>query len=351
MASGLPHILKQRNLQKPPLRFRQDGTFHILQLTDIHLADPEMDDDPDRSIPLSNEVKTFQVIEGCLDRTKPDLVVLTGDMLNGYWEEMTYDYAQKIIRKVSDVFVRYDVPFALVFGNHDSELNFHREIQMCLYLECPNCYACLNAEEMTGCGTYNLPILAHDSDRKAFNLWMFDSNDYPRDADGKFLDGYDYVHEDQIAWYEKTAAALRAENGGIPLPSILFQHIPVQQEYDRIACADAPISGTVGFTNKEGKYWYLTDSVSGRLREKPCPPAGNHREQFESWVRTGDIRAAFFGHDHVNDFVIEKDGILLVQTLGAGYWTYGLERGGREIILHEDTPQKIDTASIEIRKD
>ena len=44
-----------------------------------------------------------------------------------------------------------------------------------------------------------------------FNLWMFDSNDYPRDADGKFLSGYDYVHPDQIAWYEATAAKLRED--------------------------------------------------------------------------------------------------------------------------------------------
>ena len=57
MASGIPHILKQRKLFKKPLQFRADGTFHILQLTDIHLVDPEMDDDPDRSIPEANEKK------------------------------------------------------------------------------------------------------------------------------------------------------------------------------------------------------------------------------------------------------------------------------------------------------
>lgn len=348
MASGLPHILKQRDLHKAPLRFREDGTFHILQLTDIHLVDPEMDDDPDRSVPLADEANTFTVLETCVERTQPDLVVLTGDNVCGYWQEMTYHYLQKIIRKIVDVFARRDIPLAVVFGNHDSELNFHREIQMTLYLEYKNCRATLNAAEMTGCGTYNLPILSRDGSRKAFNLWLFDSNDYPRDADGKFQEGYDYVHPDQIAWYEATAAALRAENGGIPLPSILFQHIPVQQEYDCIRKVDAPVEGTAGFVDKDGKYWYIPDAVSGRLREAPCPPAGDHREQFDSWVRTGDIVAAFFGHDHVNDFVVEKDGILLVQTLGAGFFTYGKERGGRSIILHEDDPRRVETESIEV---
>ncbi len=352
MASGLPHILKQRQIQKEPLRFREDGTFHILQLSDIHLVDPEMDDDPDPSIPKRHEQRTLAVMEQCVERTNPDLVVLTGDIVSGYWEEYNYDYLYKVIGRIVDVFARRNLPLALVFGNHDSELNFHREIQMSMYLEYPNCRATFNAEDMTGCGTYNLPILSRDgSARKAFNLWLFDSNDYPRDHAGKFQEGYDYVHPDQIAWYERTAAALRAENGGTPLPSILFQHIPVQQEYDCIRTADAPIEGVAGFMDDDGKFWYMPDAICGRLREKPCPPAGNHREQFDSWVKTGDILAAFFGHDHVNDFLVEKDGILLVQTLGAGYFTYGRERGGRSIILHEDDPRRIDTESIEIFAD
>ena len=54
--------------------------------------------------------------------------------------------------------------------------------------------------------------------------------------------------------------------------------------------------------------------------------------------------------DHVNDFVVEKDGILLIQTLCAGFSTYGLERGGREIVLREDAPRQIQTESIEILK-
>lgn len=350
MASGIPHILKQRKLFKKPLQFRADGTFHILQLTDIHLVDPEMDDDPDRSIPEANEKKALFVMQSCIEQTKPDLVVMTGDIISGYWEELTYNYLYTIIRKICSVFEKYNVPFALVFGNHDSELNAHREIQMTMYLESPLCYGSLNAEDMTGCGTYNLPVLSSDGTHKAYNLWLIDSNDYDRDQAGKFQKGYDYVHEDQIAWYEKTSAALRAENCGEPLPSILFQHIPVEQEWDLIETVDAPMQGVPGFQTGEGKYHVLPTARCGRLREDPSPPAGHHREQFDSWKKMGDIVAAFFGHDHVNDFVVEKDGILLVQTLSAGYWTYGMERGGREIILQENNPREILTESIEILK-
>ena len=354
MASGYPQLLNlnSKQLRKPPLRFRADGTFRILQLSDIHLVDPEMDDDPDRNIPLRDEARTFEVLEKSVELLQPDLAVLTGDVVNGYWEEMTYGYLYKIIRRITDVFAKRNVPMAVTFGNHDSELNFHREIQTAMYMEYDGFYGTFNAEEMYGCGNCFLPILSRDgSGRKAFGLWLVDSGDYVRDENAKILEGYDYVHESQIAWYEKTAAALKAENGGVPLPSILFQHIPVQQEYDFIRKVDAPVPGTNGFTDRDGVYWYMPDAISGRLREAPCPPAGNHREQFESWVKTGDILAAFFGHDHVNDFVVEKDGILLVQTLCAGQWTYGKERGCRSILLHEDDPRRIETESIEILPD
>ena len=354
MASGYPYLLnlEQKQLRKAPLRFRADGTFRILHLTDVHLMDLEMkDDDPARTDPQRCEARTFEVLEKSVDLVQPDLAVLTGDVVNGYLRDLNYNYLYRIIRKVTDVFARRNVPMAVTFGNHDSELNFHREIQTAMYMEYDGFYGTFNAEEMHGCGNCFLPIFSRDgSARKAFGLWLIDSGDYLRDADANILEGYDYVHESQIAWYEKTAAALKAENGGVPLPSILFQHIPVQQEYDLIRKADAPVPGTNGFT-RDGVYWYIPDAVSGRLREPPCPPAGDHREQFESWLRTGDVLAAFFGHDHVNDFVAEKDGILLVQTLCAGQFTYGIERGCRSIILHEDDPRNIETESVEILRD
>ena len=52
----------------------------------------------------------------------------------------------------------------------------------------------------------------------------------------------------------------------------------------------------------------------------------------------------------MNDFHIKIDGINLYQTLGAGYFTYGNERGGRLIILDENNPENIYSESIEIER-
>ena len=126
--------------------------------------------------------------------------------------------------------------------------------------------------------------------------------------------------------------------------------MPVQQMCDGLKEVTADDDYTFSRDGKHFKFGH--DIIEGRIRECPCPPylENNHRNQFESWKKTGDIIAAFFGHDHVNDFHIKIDGINLYQTLGAGYFTYGNERGGRLIILDENNPENIYSESIEIER-
>ena len=55
--------------------------------------------------------------------------------------------------------------------------------------------------------------------------------------------------------------------------------------------------------------------------------------------------AAFFGHDHKNDFVRTYEGIDLVNTAGTGFYIYGEREyhGARLVILHENAPAEYDT--------
>ncbi len=348
-ACGVPVKVKNSNKKPPELKFGSDGKFRILHLTDIHEVDPEMDDDENPDVPRDKSREAMNVIEKSLERTNPDLVVFGGDNISGYWHEYDYEYVRRTIEKITAPIVKRGIPHAIVFGNHDSEIEkFFREFQMMLYMQNDNFIGTLNAEEMHGCGNNNIIIKSSDGKKAAYNIWLIDSNDYPRDENGNHLSGYDEVHKDQLDWYERTAEKLKAENGGEPLPSILFQHIPVSQEYDVIV----EVSENEPYDLKEDDgrcYAFKKENyISGTLGELPCPPANKSREQFDLWKKHGDVKAAFFGHDHINDFVIEIDGIKLVQTLGTGFHTYGDERGARLIVLDENDPDNIYTESFKI---
>ena len=350
-AMGEPHKWnsgKFRREKPAPLKFGADGKFRILHLTDIHDVEPIMDDDENREIPESRDKETINVIETLVEKTKPDLVVFGGDNISGYWEEFTYNYVKSTIEKITAKIREMNIPLCVVFGNHDGEEGFHTEFQMMQYMEYQNCRSNLNDADVYGCGNCCVTIKSSKSDKDAFAIWLIDSNDYQRNHEGGL--SYDCVHDDQIDWYEKRAEELKNQNGGKPLPAILFQHIPVQQELDGFR----EVTEKDDYTFiRDGKYFkFGHEIIEGRLRECPCPPymENDHRRQFESWKKTGDIIAAFFGHDHVNDFHIKIDGINLYQTLGAGYFTYGMEHGGRLIVLDENEPENIYTESLEVER-
>ena len=351
MAMGLPKKWKTDRFKREapaPLKFGADGKFKILHITDIHDVEPIMDDDENRDIPNNQDKETINVIEKLVEKTNPDLVVFGGDNVSGYWEEFTYDYIQSTIQRITAPIRERNIPLCVVFGNHDGEVGFHTEFQMMQYMEYANCRSNLNDENVYGCGNCLVTIKDSKGEKDAFAIWLFDSNDYEENEDGS--GGYDHVHDDQIEWYERKAEELKKANGGIPLPAILFQHIPVQQELNGFKEVTKDDEYTF---ERDGNYYYLANEIlEGRVREVPCPPnmSKDYTNQLESWKKTGDIFAAFFGHDHINDFKMNVDGIDLYQTLGAGYFTYGLERGGRLIILDENTPRKLTTESIEIER-
>ena len=81
-----------------------------------------MDDDPDKTVAITCSLETVNVIKESIERAKPDLVVFGGDNLSGYWQEFTYDYVEKTIDKITKPLRDKNIPFAIVFGNHDSEI-------------------------------------------------------------------------------------------------------------------------------------------------------------------------------------------------------------------------------------
>lgn len=348
-ACGMPTFYKNDARKAPELKFGGDGKFKILHITDIHEVDPEMDDDENFAVPRDCSVETVNVIEKSIEKADPDLVVFGGDNISGYWQEFDYEYVQKTIDKITLPMRKKNIPFAIVFGNHDSEIQkFFREFQMLCYMRYENFIGTLNAEEMHGCGNQNIIIKSSNGKKAAFNLWLMDSNDYPHDENGHKTPGYDCLHKDQLDWYERTAEKLKEQNGGEPLPSMLFQHIPVYQEYEGLK--KVPEGTPDALKDDEGNFYVLDEAklVSGVMGELPCPPGNKDKTQFELWKKHGDIVAAVFGHDHVNNFIMDIDGIKLIQTFGAGYHTYGEKGGSRLIVLNENDPWNFETESYRI---
>lgn len=301
------------------LRFDDNGEFQILIFADSQ-DDEEL------------EASTAQLMKEGIAKYQPDLVVFLGDntVASGY------DNQYKAIENILAPCIEANVPFALVFGNHDQENKVEKEDLLAIYQEVGG-DLCLtwDAADLYGCGNSNLVIMSSDNAAPAFNLWFIDSGSSLRDGD-EWL-GYDYVREDQIAWYENTAAELKAANGGETVPSILFQHIIVPEVYEALYPEMAlPIKD---FTYKGTAYLPVPSfsKHTGVIFEPSCPSyysAG----QFDSLVATGDVLATIHGHDHINDFTVNYQGIdiVTVPSVGCNSYSNDLTRGVGLITLNED---------------
>lgn len=281
------------------LQFGADGKFSIMHITDTHLEAYNVDD------------SVWLIAKAC-DKEKPDLVVVTGDnVLNCEDPNETKSYIDKLMT----VFEERNIPTAITFGNHDSETGaMTREELMAYY----NTYSCSvsvdDGEALSGCGTYNLPIMSSDGTKVKFNVWVFDSNDY--DDEGH----YGYVKADQVEWYKAKSDELTAANGGEVVHSIAFQHIIVADVYEALKKTDRKqLYAYSHMYNKDEYYMFDPDRVNhGTLTETPC--SGYYNDgQFSAMVEKGDVLGIFTGHDHSNAFGVEYKGIEIGNTVSSRY--------------------------------
>ncbi|MCQ2480248.1 MAG: hypothetical protein MJ120_06350, partial [Clostridia bacterium] len=156
----------------------------------------------------------------------------------------------------------------------------------------------------------------------------------------------DWVHEDQIEWYKKTAAEIKEKNDGKTMPALWFMHIPVPEEYELLREAKVyEIPDSIKGHGTRNKINYvLKDNIEGYLGEGPACSEVNSGV-FKAWKETGDVLGAFFGHDHMNDFAGYVDGILLAQNKLAGFrpYTDGCRSGVRLVTLDENNLTDINS--------
>ncbi|GHV66098.1 metallophosphatase [Bacteroidia bacterium] len=268
---------------KLSLKFREDGTFKIVQFTDLHIIDQS-----------PRTAKTVETIRFVLNTEKPDMAVLTGDQ--------TIDKpSQEVFKLIASVFDEAKMPFALVFGNHDAE-TITKEEAFSILSKTPYFLGEAGPQEVSGYGNYIIPIQASQSAQTAALLYCFDS-------------GVRGIQHSHVAWYRKESARLAKEFGDT-IQALAFLHIPLT-EYSHI----------------RGKL-----HTKGQIGEPISAERLNHG-LLASMVEMKDVMGVFVGHCHEDEAIGLHHNIALGFGRVGGADAYGgLERGGRVIELYEDKP-------------
>ncbi len=326
-----------------PLRFSEDGKFKIMICGDPHVRARLT-----TNLLIRKDIDTRALMEAALEETKPQLVVIMGDIISAPTVE---EYRECFLHYTEAIRER-NIPLAYVNGNHDHDREEQVKVDemLAVFREYEHTVAFDATPEIPRSINYFVNILSSKDDTPKYNLWFMDSNNR---CDDPNISYYDWVHDDQIEWYEKKAEEMKEKNGGKILPSLLFQHIPVPEVYEFLRPAklwELP-SAVPGHKKWSDTYYVLKDGIKGYLGEGPCTPCFNNG-QFASWKKTGDIAGAFFGHDHMNDFEGYVDGIYLAQNKLSGFFAYtdGCRSGVRLVTLDENRPFRFDSEMIRFKE-
>ena len=294
------------------------------------IADPQDIDTPQPAM--------LSLMNASIDAAQPDLVVFLGDMIHGR-DLRGEEKVRKAIDAVVHPVVERGIPFALVFGNHDEECGISKEEQLKIYQSYPGCLA-VDGKDLPGCGNYYLVVENPVQPESPIVLWFMDSGSYAEEGKGT----YGYVTEEQNEWmlsaYEKLCGKYAS-----PV-SYVFQHIPVPQVYNMIKEVPFGTSGAVTCYGPNFGKWYVLDDEyiwEGHLGEGPCSSEYDSGE-FDAWKKM-NVKAAFFGHDHLNDYCGTYEGIDMVTTSGVGFYLYGRgdEHGTRLLTLNAENPAEYET--------
>lgn len=294
---------------KPVLKCRTDGTFKIVMFSDVQ------DDE-------SLDPRATAVMENVLDTERPDFVVIGGDCISG-GDCNSVEQVKQAISQVAYPMEKRAIPWAIVFGNHDQEhfpkTKLGKDEVIKIYANYPHNLNVRGDTKIHGAGNDDLLIKDSTGTKPIFCAWLIDSNEYAP----KSVGGYDWIHADQVAWYYQTSKGLQNKYGH-KIPGLMFFHIPLQEFQQMV---------------KAGAYQGDSFDVIGASKI--------HSSLFAAVRERGDVKGIFCGHDHINNYVGEWQGVKLGYDSAVGYYSYNLPdsdprskrtRGGRVFLIRQNDP-------------
>ena len=280
------------------LRFK-DGKFKIVQFTDLHykLGNPASKQATDCM---------YEVVKA----ENPDLIVLTGDVI----------YAKPgdaCLQQILNVLTDLKRPFCYLLGNHDPEQGIAVGK---LYDQAAQNSFCVQLKRDGNVLDYVVPIKSGDGAKTAAVLYCMDTHAYCKMED---VGLYQWLSFDQIGRYRDWSATFTKQNGGKPLPALMFMHYPLPEYDEAVTSNQVPLYGI--------------------RMEKNCSPCLNSG-MFTALKEGGDVMGVFCGHDHDNDYSTMYYQVLLAYgRFSGGNTEYNhLRNGARIIVLYEDQ-RKLDT--------
>lgn len=296
----------------PKLKFSKEGKFKIAQIADLHMStgfgtcDHPVPGVLNKALCRADAL-TIDLMEDVLEVEKPDLAVFTGDQI---FATSAPDAETALLKAFSPV-IKRQIPFSVVWGNHDNQGSFSNADLTEIVRQMPCAIMEHGPEDVPGDGNYVVTASPANSNYPALSMAFLDSHSKL----GMRGSGYDFIKPEQHQFVRDQMEKIRAQLRDYPhVPlSMAFFHIPLPEYRD----------GT------------------DRNVEKPLVRFGSQRESIIApihnsgtlqMLREQGFSVVSVGHDHANDFCqlqppgvtdAAPENVWLCYGGGAGFGGYG----------------------------
>lgn len=178
-----------------------DDVFRILKINDTHLFNGTCE----------NDVKTLESIDAVLQSNPCDLILVEGDLAEGFNLNMSYDKF-KAVEQFADVIESYNIPWTFAPGNNDGEIDGSNN-DVIKFMRQYAHFVCGNKEGVDG--ALQLFIDIKRDDKLVHSIAVLDSHSRKIKAVGS----YDYIKQSQIDWLEDGIAERKINTS-------VFFHMP-----------------------------------------------------------------------------------------------------------------------------
>ena len=286
------------------LKIEKGRDFKILQLTDLHLGFGFLSKRKDRL--------ALDCVRKLIEKTKPDMMVLTGDSIFPFLPKSGTLNNRKQAKKLMAFLDGFEIPYTLVFGNHDCEIGStcNKEELAELYKQGKYCIFAEGREDLSGVGNFFIE-LTDDSGNVLLPLIMLDSNMYGEG--GWFYGGFDCIRDDQVNWCMERLNELKQKDPD--LKAMAFFHMPpreFKEAYEKMKLGDRSVIYQHGSIAEKDEYFGISKR-KGTF--------------FDRAVENGVIKWMFCGHDHLNTLSLVYKGIQMTYGMSIDCLGYkGIEK-------------------------
>lgn len=336
--------LEVENVSEGAWNIYSDSGLKVIQLTDTHFGGGWMS--------IKKDSMALNAVAAMISAEKPDLVIITGDVAYPVFFQAGTFNNKSGAKLFAELMETLGVYWTVSYGNHDTEAYsyFDREEITDFYKEYPHCLMRDGAQSVDGCGNQVFNVVKSNGVITR-SLYTVDSHSY---VDGDYLGimwKYDNIHDNQIEWYKNTVEANNKQNQMkhyassdsafleknptvLNIPSSVFLHVPLSEYKD---AWNEYVEND--YTDTESvKYNYGAAGESGKVVYH-----GLYEDEFfETMQELGSTDTVFCGHDHLNNFSVNYEGIDLTYSYSVDYLAYsgiyklGSQRGCTVINIDEN---------------